>query len=765
MTTAPKTHHVPFLFHVSRELLEIDVLDLDASLHAALPDVADGQLIRLQIGPTDDPSAPSRRLPNGRSKATGKPRSGTSLLCTVDRSQGVITAPGLGQQLRRLLGDNGGMLVIERVEADPPEGAKPDDAARPASSASPELAGYFAVYSPRRLFFPVDAPEGADPDPDIALPTATGALSEPESMSPTPIRFHHDPAMTLLQQLAVLPAVSAKAVDLHNLGLQLSLRRGFDTLLSLRTLRNLSPFPHQIRTVERALRQMRGRALLCDEVGLGKTIEAGLILNEYMIRRLVRTALILTPSSLVEQWREELIRKFDLPFISHDSTEFKSTANAWATHPYIVASLDTAKREPHREQILQHAYDLVIVDEAHHLKNRNTLAWKFVNQLNKKYILLLTATPVENSMEELFNLITLLKPGQLRTAAEYKRKFVSRRDPLQPQNVEELKRLLQSVMIRNRRSATGVIECGRTAETTIIAPGVAEQQFYAGLSVFVKRQLAPVSPQTRSWHPLVMKNLLRQAGSSAACTIPTLRKLATERDGADEVAKTELSELLDLADASQTSAKMRHLAQFLARNEEQTVVFTGFVETQKAVAGFLRDCGIDVTEFHGGMTRAEKELSIERFRAGTPVLVSTESGGEGRNLQFCHRLVNFDIPWNPMRIEQRIGRIHRIGQNHDVNVTNLVSAGTLEQHIVHILDVKINMFQLVVGELDMILGALDEQRDFEDLVLDVWLESQDDSQVVEGMERLGEALALAKQHYQKVQDIDRKLLTELAENE
>lgn len=738
-----------YLFRVSRELLEIDVLDLDTVLHRVLADVVDGAKIHLQLSP---PEASSAGRPQSITSKR-KHRAAPALTCRLDRAQNVVTGPGLGQKLGRILGDRGEVLMIERLE---PEREVPDanNFARKVvtSSAKTTTSGtlaHFAVYSPRHIFLHDDHSE-----PRI-LPNFSGSA----------IKFHHDESMGLLSQLADLPSAPEEAVALHDMGLQLSLRRGFDALLSLQTLRHLSPFPHQIRTVERALRQMRGRALLCDEVGLGKTIEAGLIMNEYIIRRLVRTALILTPSSLVEQWREELIRKFDLPFIRHDSPEFKSTDMPWETHPYIVASLDTAKREPHRKQILRHAYDLVIVDEAHHLKNRNTQAWKFVNQLKKKYILLLTATPVENSMEELFNLITLLKPGQLQTASEYKRKFVNRHDPLQPQNVDELKRLIQSVMIRNRRSTTGVIETGRTAETIIIAPSQAEEQFYARLSGFVKQQLMDMPSKEASLHPFVLKNLLRQAGSSVACTVPTLRKIRQELVGGAEGLQAELTELTTWAESDQTSAKMQHLAQVLISGREQTIIFTGFVETQKAIAAFLRRQGIDATEFHGGMSRAEKEQSIDRFRTGTPVLVSTESGGEGRNLQFCHRMVNFDIPWNPMRIEQRIGRIHRIGQNHEVNVYNLAAAGTVEQHIVHILDVKINMFQLVIGELDMILGALDDQRDFEDMVWDVWLQSQDDSQVARGMESLGDALVQAKEHYQKVQNIDNKLLGELVAND
>ncbi len=746
-----------YLFHVVPELLEIDMMELDAALKQIFLGMADGSLLDLQFTDAGSPEPLETEKKTVR-RTHRKTLREAVVRCTLDLTQDVISGSGLGSHVRPLLANGSDMLVIQGLDTERAASPKPISVqTEPARSHAKKAENVprFGLLRASEVFLPSQLSAGTE-EMGLFRPEHFEEISTPSGT----VRFNHDLANGILTQMVQLSKVNPEEVVLHEQSRQLSLRRGFDTLLSLQALRELTPYPHQIRTVERALRQMRGRALLCDEVGLGKTIEAGLIMHEYILRGLVHSALILTPSSLLEQWREELIRKFDLPFIRQDNPEFKSDSHSWTTFPYIVASLDTAKREPHRTQILQGSYDLVIVDEAHHLKNRNTQAWKFVNQLNKKYILLLTATPVENSMEELFNLITLLKPGQLLTASEYKRKFVGRKDPLKPQNVSELKRMIQSVMIRNRRSTTGVIEAGRTAETMILTPNSAEKEFYLRLSSYLRKLREDTSP-TASPHPFVLKGLLRQAGSSAACTLPTLLKLHRP----DQETESELSRLTELAKRPLTSAKMDRLAQILENSEEQTVVFTSFLETQKAIAAFLNAHGFSFTSFHGSMSRAEKEASINRFREGVPVLLSTESGGEGRNLQFCHRLVNFDIPWNPMSIEQRIGRIHRIGQHHDVHVINLVAAGTVEQHILHILDEKINMFQLVIGELDMILGSLDDSRDFEDLVLDVWRQSRDDNELSQGMEALGENLVQAKDHYQKVREIDDKILTELAEDE
>src|SRR5881392_2236763 len=218
-----------------------------------------------------------------------------------------------------------------------------------------------------------------------------------------------------------------------------------DLLLAWPTLRGVVRYPHQERTCLRVLREMRGRAILADEVGLGKTIEAGLLLKEYAIRGLVRRALILTPASLTGQWREELESKFDLPF-----AVLRSLGD-WEDRPYLIASIDLAKRGPHRSAAQSRPWDLVIVDEAHRLKNRLSVNWRFVAGLSQKYMLLLTATPVQNDMEELFNLVSLLKPGALRTYEGFIDRYVGSRDRRVPANVSELRDRLRDVMIRHRR--------------------------------------------------------------------------------------------------------------------------------------------------------------------------------------------------------------------------------------------------------------------------------------------------------------------------
>jgi len=205
------------------------------------------------------------------------------------------------------------------------------------------------------------------------------------------------------------------------------------------------------------------------------------------------------------------------------------------------------------------------------------------------------------------------------------------------------------------------------------------------------------------------------------------------------------------------SAKVERLLALLRDFPDKIVVFTQFRMTQAHLFRVLSQAGDPAALFHGGLSRLEKEQAIRAFQGQTRILLSTESGSEGRNLQFCHAICNFDLPWNPMRIEQRIGRLSRIGQTRDVHVFNLVSAGTIEADLLHLLEAKINMFELVIGEIEMILGNLDEEREFEDIIFDLWAQSEDEDQFGRRMEELGRRMIDAKQAYLRQHEYDDRL--------
>ncbi len=565
---------------------------------------------------------------------------------------------------------------------------------------------------------------------------------------------------------------------------RLALIAGFDELVCLEAL-HFQPFDYQIHAARTALRRFRGRGLLCDEVGLGKTIEAGLALKEYLARRMVSRVLIVTPPALVEQWREELITKFDLPdFVTSADSEFREHGPAaWSRFPRVIASLATARRAEHRAQIETIPYDLVIVDEAHHLKNRASVSWKFVNGLQKKYLLLLTATPVQNSLDELYNLITLLKPGQLKTPREFQRQFVVQGDPRQPKNRGRLRDLLADVMVRHARGQVGVQLPPRRAHTLRLSLSPGERALYDDVTNFIRTQLAPESsrleiapapadpptaiaglpdyPATRprdypATTRFTLQTLQREIGSSPQAARPTLLSLAELP--AMESHRATLRALADRAAQAHRWTKADALEKLLAHHHtEKILLFTHFRQTLDQLAKRLSALGLNFVVYHGGLSIADKNAAVERFERETQILLSTEAAGEGRNLQFCHTLVNFDLPWNPLRIEQRVGRIHRIGQTRPVEIYNLSAGGTIEDYLLDILDRKVNMFELVIGEMDMILGELTEERDFEDLLFDLWTQARTEGEVRAAMEELGDSFAAARTQYQKTREYDEAL--------
>jgi SNF2 family DNA or RNA helicase len=542
------------------------------------------------------------------------------------------------------------------------------------------------------------------------------------------------------------------AYRLNRWGHALALTPGFDELVSLPFLRDVIPYQHQIAAVKTVLNRMRGRALLADEVGLGKTVEAAIILAELWRRRLVRRVLVLAPPGLVTQWQEELRRKACLDFVSHDAELFRQAGReAWQRFERVVASFHTAKRPEHARMIEAVPYDLVIVDEAHHLRNARTVLWQFVNRLRRTYLLLLTATPVQNDLDELFNLVTLLQPGQLSTLRAFRRDHVTRGDRRQPRDPDGLRRLLTDVMVRNRRGTTAVALTRRVARTVSVAPTSAEHALYTALSEFLRRCCRAGGEITR----MMAQTVQMELGSSPRAAAATLERLGKGTQPGPLL--RDLERFHEQARTVGEDAKSRALLSLVRTWPDKLLVFTRFRATQEHLVEVLREAGEPIALYHGALRRAEKDAAIRAFEGPARILISTEAGGEGRNLQFAHGLVNYDLPWNPMRIEQRIGRLSRVGQTRDVHVFNLVAAGTLEETLLEVLDAKINMFELVIGEIDMILGQLTTDRDFEELVTDLWLASEDSSAFRAQMQALGDQLLAAKLAYLEAKALDDRL--------
>ncbi|MDI3256589.1 MAG: SNF2-related protein [Kyrpidia sp.] len=469
----------------------------------------------------------------------------------------------------------------------------------------------------------------------------------------------------------------------------------FDQLTCIDQLPAVIPYPHQIRTAERVIREFQGRAVLADEVGLGKTIEAGLVLKEYLIRGLVRKALILVPASLVLQWTRELNEKFSIPAFAQRNEW------SWSTHDILVASIDTTKREPHRRAVLSQVWDMVIVDEAHKLKNRKTKNWQLVNQLQKKYCLLLTATPIQNDLRELYNLITLLKPGQLGSFREFCRTFVE--DRRTPKNPAQLRQALGEVMIRNKRGDGNVEFTRRHVRQVPLELSPEERSFYEAVTSFIRDEYRRRIDTAQNVLHLI--TLQREMCSSPYAALNTLERMAKD-DSRPPDLRARLSELCELGARIPAYTKVETTIDLVNEIDDKVIVFTEYRASQDFLLYMMKRRGIPCVPFRGGFGRGKRDWMKDLFSKKARVMVATEAGGEGLNLQFCNQIINFDLPWNPMRVEQRIGRVHRLGQTRDVFIHNLATADTVEQHIVELLQEKIRLFELVIGELDLILGKM-----------------------------------------------------------
>ena len=529
---------------------------------------------------------------------------------------------------------------------------------------------------------------------------------------------------------------------------KLSVLADYDQLVCLPELINIDKHWYQIETAKKVIKQFGGRAMLSDEVGLGKTIEAGMICKEYLTRGQIKSLLVLTPASLVSQWQLELSDKFGISAVTTDSRQLPPD-EFWVAHDRIVASINTAKHSTHFKHVSARSWDMVVVDEAHHLKNRRTLNWKLVDAIKKRFILMLTATPVQNNLIELFNLLTLLKPGLLKTEAQFKREYVGSKDGRVPKNPEKLRLLMREVMVRNTRSVVDVKLPKRFASTITVSPTVVEKELYQAINNYLRQH-----QKEKSIDKLTRNTLLMRAGSSPVALADSLKGLQSRFD------HEEIQFLLRRMSIIKQFEKTRMLVELLKKSTQKTLVFVNHLPTQNHISDCLKAAGIEHTLFRGDMSLKAKDAAIETFREQAPVMLATETGGEGRNLQFANTIVNYDLPWNPMKIEQRIGRLHRIGQTQDVFIFNFCITGSIEEYILKVLHDKINMFELVVGEIETILGNMGDEFDFEEMVIDLWLTNSKKDELDNAFDSLGRQLLTAKHSYQEVQELDEKLFGE-----
>ena len=539
--------------------------------------------------------------------------------------------------------------------------------------------------------------------------------------------------------------------------------------------------PHQIEAAAFALASLpTGGAVLADEVGLGKTVEAGIVLAQLAAEGKPR-AIILVPATLRAQWRDELRSKFGLEADVIDGDVVRERekqglrTNPFDTGGIVIASHPfAAMRTAELERV---AWDVAIIDEAHRLRNAyrkdHRTGQALRKGLRKCPKLLLTATPLQNDLMELLGLASFIDDALLGNEEAFRLQYAT--GELTEDKAADLKARLAPVVIRTlRRQVREYVKY--TARRSIVedfAPTSQEQELYDRVSEYLRREDAYAIPMARrALFVLVYRKILASSSFALAATLDRLADsldakiagvectaqadLLLEMDGfAEEVEELfdegsavarpkgqlalrrmndELSELracAKLARDIKMNAKGDALVRGLDRCftvakacgwPDKAVVFTEFRRTQDYLKKLLEAKGYTVTCLSGDVAGTDKRQAlVEEFRNRTQILIMTEAGAEGLNLQFCNLVVNYDLPWNPQRVEQRIGRCHRYGQQRDVLVLNFLNRqNAADARLFDLLSQKLALFDGVFGSSDEILGALGSGIDFERRVLDIY---------------------------------------------
>jgi superfamily II DNA or RNA helicase len=531
--------------------------------------------------------------------------------------------------------------------------------------------------------------------------------------------------------------------------------------------------PHQVEAAAFALGSLpTGGAVLADEVGLGKTIEAGLVLAQLASEGRGR-AVVLVPASLRNQWRDELRSRFGLEVEVMDGDRartlpgnpFDRPGIVIASHAFAALRADELSRVP---------WDVAVIDEAHRLRN----AWRRDHRtgqalrraLRRAPKLLLTATPLQNDLMELLGLAAFLDDAILGDEDSFRLQYAT--GELTEERAADLKARLAPVVVRTlRRQVKEYVRfTARRSMVEDFAPSPEEQALYDRVSDYLRREEAfAIPPARRALLVLVYRKILASSSFALASTLerlagslehliagreedeeacPELAGFAEEaEEWSDESGPSprrtpsvlrlmhdELTELRACARAARAirvNAKGEALTRGLDRAftvaracgwPEKAVVFTEFRRTQDYLRDLLQARGHTVTCLSGDAGSADRRQAlVDEFRDRSQILLMTEAGAEGLNLQFCNLVVNYDLPWNPQRVEQRIGRCHRYGQSRDVLVVNFLNRqNAADARLYELLGEKLKLFDGVFGSSDEVLGALGSGIDFERRVLEIY---------------------------------------------
>ena len=583
------------------------------------------------------------------------------------------------------------------------------------------------------------------------------------------------------------------------------------------------PLPHQLKALRRAVSQDRVRFLLADEVGLGKTIEAGLIMRELKLRGLVRRTLVITPKGLVTQWMAEMQTHFGEEFRYVSPSDFpamrrllppseylRSSAssaveNLWRSFDQVICSLDSVKPLEARqgwsqadinefnkerfEDLVTAGWDLIIVDESHRIGGSSEQVAR--HQLGRglseasPYLLLLSATPHQGKSDAFHRLVSLLDKNAFPDPGSVTRERIhpyvirtEKRQAIDPdgnplfkpritklvgvswEGHQDQKQLYDAVTEYVREGYNQAMREKKTyiGFLMILMQRLVTSSTRAIITALEKRQEVLTADDADGRRYEAETNYLRISASSAVNSFPSpsaveelaeldgqeqLETLLHDRQAALKNERSEVERLLTAArkvEARGPDAKAETLLEWVYKFQQEEgdpdiklLVFTEFVPTQRMLAEFLTNRGIPVACLNGSMSMDERQQVQEQFAKEARILVSTDAGGEGLNLQFCHIVVNYDIPWNPMRIEQRIGRVDRIGQKAVVRAVNFLFEDSVEFRVREVLEQKLSVIleEFGVDKTSDVLDSGEAAHMFDTLYVEALLHPDRIPQTVE----------------------------------
>jgi len=554
----------------------------------------------------------------------------------------------------------------------------------------------------------------------------------------------------------------------------------------------INPLPHQLLALDFVIGQFRPRCLLADEVGLGKTIEAALIMEELKLRNIVKRVLIVTPAGLTNQWKDELKLKFSEDFSIIDKETFKSfkqlygqDTNCWLKFDHVITSIDFLKpkkvhndlseyelkrRQEHNKSVFEDcvnaSWDMVIIDEAHKLSKyksgEETARFKLGKALSESVpiFLILTATPHRGKPYVFKNLLSLVDPYSF-----------NRLEDVKPENVK-------NITVKTKKRACVDFKGNRIFKERITSSykikwdkkeDEPEKNLYDAVVEYITEYYDYAQREKNNTLIFLLMLYQRIVSSSSRAILKSLEKrletLESLTQKAKEISESSLDDFFEIPGERQleflekiapilsnprlvrkeikiisncielakksligrSDAKLRKLIEIIDDVKKKTndknvkvLIFTEFIETQKYIIESLERIGYKTAFINGKLSLSDKIRQKEHFKNEAQILVSTDAGGEGINLQFCHVVINYDLPWNPMKIEQRIGRVDRIGQEKNVIAINFILEDTIEEYVREKIEYKLQLIKEQFGEdkLHDILSTLNEEFNFDRLYLE-----------------------------------------------